>query len=112
MLHNEAFFLSDADCVGVMGDIDWNLNREWLEALSESGTPLFVSPKPGIMSESEIEDLKTAYARNSVQSDVLVPLDWMETVTPEKWLLNGEYKHYNWYSETGIKSFLGDLSKE
>lgn len=105
MLHHEAFFLSDADCVGVMGKIDWNLNREWLSAVSHSGTPLFVSPKPNVMSESQLQELKEAYKVNSVQKDILVPLDWMENVTPEKWLLNGEEKQFNWYEKTGIKAF-------
>lgn len=105
MLHNEAFFLSDADCVGIMGKIDWNLNREWLSAVSHSGTPLFVSPKPNVMSESQLQELKEAYKVNSFQEDVLVPLDWMENVTPEKWLLNGQEKQFNWYEKTGIKAF-------
>lgn len=105
MLHNEAFFLSDADCVGIMGKIDWNLNREWLSAVSHSGTPLFVSPKPNVMSESQLQELKEAYIVNSFQKDVLVPLDWMENVTPEKWLLNGQEKQFNWYEKTGIKAF-------
>lgn len=52
MLHHEAFFLADADCIGIMGEIDW-----------------------------------------------------MENVTPEKWLLNGKETHFNWFEETGIKAF-------
>lgn len=102
MLHNEAFFLADADCIGIMGTIDWKFNREWADAVSHSGTPMFVSQKPGVLSKSEAEELKEAYRVNSIQEDVLVPLDWMENVTPENWLLNGEYKHFNWYDEGGI----------
>lgn len=105
MLHHEAFFLADADCVGIMGEIDWNMNREWLRAVANSGTPLFVSPKPNVMSEAETQELKEAYCVNSIQSDTLTPLDWMENVTPEKWLLNGEETHFNWYEKSGIKSF-------
>ena len=105
MLHHEAFFLADADCVGIMGKIDWKLNREWLRAVANSGTPLFVSPKPGVMSDSEQQELKEAYRINSVQADTLVPLDWMENTTPEKWLLNGKATHFNWYENTGDKVF-------
>ena len=104
MLHHEAFFLADADCIGIMGEIDWKMNREWMEAVAYSGTPMFVSPKPNVMSEAELAELREAYRVNSVQEDVLVPLDWMENVTPENWLLNGEEKHFNWYEETGIPS--------
>lgn len=105
MLHHDAFFLADADCVGITGSIDWNMNREWLRAVANSGTPLFVSPKPNVMSEDELEELKEAYRINSIQNDSLVPLDWMENVTPEKWLLNGEEITFNWYEEAGIKAF-------
>ena len=105
MLHHEAFFLADADCVGIMGEIDWNMNREWLRAVSNSGTPLFVSPKPGVMSDTEQQELKEAYRINSIQADTLIPLDWMETVTPEKWLLNGKETHFNWYEKAGNKEF-------
>lgn len=105
MLHHEAFFLADADCVGIMGEIDWNMNREWLRAVANSGTPLFVSPKPNVMSESEKQELKEAYRINSIQADTLIPLDWMENVTPEKWLLNGKETHFNWYEKAGNKEF-------
>lgn len=105
MLHHEAFFLADADCVGIMGEIDWDMNREWMTAVANSGTPLFVSPKPNVMSSAQLEELKQAYKINSVQQDELIPLDWMENVTPEKWLLNGKEKQFNWYEKTGIKSF-------
>ena len=105
MLHHENFFLADADCIGIMGQIDWKMNREWMTAVAYSGTPMFVSPKPGVMSEEETRELKEAYRVNSIQEDVLVPLDWMENVTPEKWLLNGEEKRFNWYEQAGIKAF-------
>lgn len=105
MLHHEAFFLNDADCVGITGEIDWNMNREWLSAVASSGTPLFVSPKPDVLTPDELCELKEAYKINSVQKDEFIPLDWMENTTPENWLLNGENKHFNWYEKAGIQSF-------
>lgn len=108
MLHDEAFFDADADCVGIMGLIPWSLNREWLQALSASGTPLFVSCKPDIPDEGMLADLKQAFARSAVQSDTLIPLDWMENSCPENWLLNGEEVHFCWYpgEGAGIESVL------
>ena len=32
-----ALFAIDADCVGVTGEIPWELNRQWLQLLAESG---------------------------------------------------------------------------
>ena len=105
MMHNDTFYAADADCVGITGAIDWKLNREWLRALSVSGSPLFVSCKPGVLSESELDELRQAFARNSVQNDTLEPIDWMENTCPERWLLNGEEIRFNWYPECGAESF-------
>ena len=105
MLHHQNFYESDADCVGIMGLIDWSLNRKWLEAVASSGTPLFVSPDPKVIGDKERADLKNAYKINSVQADELIPLDWMENVCPEKWLLNGKPISFEWFSENGGESF-------
>jgi alpha-galactosidase len=66
------------------------LNREWLFALAQSGSPLFVSCKPGILSEEEEKELQKAFEIASLQKDEFIPLDWMETTTPSRYLLNGE----------------------
>lgn len=102
-LHDEAFFDADADCVGITGKIDWQLNREWLKALSASGTPLFVSCKPDVPDQKALEDLKTAFSRSSLQNDELIPLDWMENTCPENWLLNGEKIHFCWHPAAGAE---------
>ena len=100
-----AFFAPDADCVGVRGDIPWALNREWLRAVAQSGTPLFVSVKPGVCGEEEKRDLREALARAARQTDTLEPLDWMENTCPDRWLLNGEETRYEWYPAEGAESF-------
>ena len=102
---NGKFFMADADCVGITGAIDWELNRNWLFALSRSGSPLFVSCKPGILNENELSELKEAYRIASIQSDDFLPVDWMETTTPDTFLLNGEEIKLNWYEKCGNKIF-------
>lgn len=108
MLHDEAFFDADADCVGITGAIPWKLNGEWLKALAASGTPLFVSCKPSEATDEIRCDLQQAFARSAVQRDVLIPLDWMENSCPEHWLLNGEAVHFDWYPAegAGVESVL------
>ena len=97
MLHHKAFYDVDADCVGVMGLIPWSLNGEWLRALSVSGTPLFVSYDPKLPpDEQAYADLTAAFKRSAVQTDQLVPLDWMDNTCPEKWLLNDEEISFQW----------------
>ncbi len=102
---NGRFFMSDADCVGITGAIDWRLNREWLTALSRSGSPLFVSCKPGVLNDTELAELKEAYRVASYQTDEFIPVDWMETTTPDTYLLNGDIVRFNWYSKKGNQIF-------
>ncbi|MBO5213040.1 MAG: alpha-galactosidase [Clostridia bacterium] len=106
---NGSFFMSDADCVGITGAISWEQNREWLMALAQSGSPLFVSCKPGVLSEAELIELKRAYEIASKQADDLVPVDWMETTTPDTYLLNGKAVKFKWYTKRGNEIFLQSL---
>ena len=105
MLHDKTFFAADADCVGITEAVDWRLNREWLRALSVSGTPLFVSCKPGVPDEAALNDLRQAFSRASRQEDALEPVDWMETTCPGLWRLNGEPVSFDWYPPMGAEAF-------
>ena len=98
-----ALFQVDADCVGITGKIDWEMNRRWLKLLAVSGTPLFVSCKPSEAQGRVSADLRDAYARASAQRDALIPLDWMENNCPERWLLNGEEIRFEWIEDGGIR---------
>ena len=105
LIQNGTFYMADGDCVGITGAIDWKLNRQWLDLLARSGSPLFVSCKPGVLHEDEYADLKRAWAINSIQENECRPLDWMDNECPALWLIDGEEVHYNWYEETGVASF-------
>lgn len=98
-------FIADADCIGITEHIQWKMNYEWLKALSASGTPMFISPDPKALNDEIVEQMIQAYARSSVQEDVMIPLDWMENVCPERWLLNGEEVTFSWYPDEGVESF-------
>lgn len=101
MPQNHTFYESDADCVGITEAVPWELNRQWLKALANSGSPLFVSCKLGILDDRQLAELKEAFAVASVQKDRLVPLNWTETVTPDRWLLNGEEISFDWVPNDG-----------
>lgn len=96
MMQHNAFFASDADCVGLTAAVPWELNSRWLNILSISGTPLFVSWDRSFTSDEIESAVRTALVRNSRSNDTLVPLDWMEKITPEEWLLNGEKIVFKW----------------
>lgn len=102
---NNAFYVVDADCVGITGKFDWSLNKQWLKMVAESGTSLFVSGKPSEVKGEIYDDLKKEYVYASEQSGSLVPIDWMENNNPCEYYLNGEYVKFNWFSEYGSETF-------
>ncbi len=97
------FFAADADCVGLTTAIPWSLNKQWLDLLSRSGTPLFVSAAPDAVGAEQRKALREAFARACVPQPVPEPLDWLETNTPARWRFGRETLSYDWYSANGIE---------
>jgi alpha-galactosidase len=118
------FYAVDADCAGITADIPWELNRQWLDVLARSGTPLFVSASPST-GDVEKQAIREAFAL-AAQSDWPTewpadwpvgtpsagpfrvegnhdePLDWMDTTCPAQWKLRGELKTYAWHRDDQI----------
>ena len=95
LAQNEAFYMCDADCVGILDDnIPWEKNRQWLHLLSYSNTPLFVSCTDKINDEQK-KDLKEAY-RVFNAPHTIRPLDIFDTTTPSEWEIDGKIIRYNW----------------
>jgi alpha-galactosidase len=77
----------------------WNLTRQWLDLVARSGTALFVSADPAAITAEQKPVLKAALAAAARVQEPGAPLDWMDTMTPERWLLDGKTVRYNWYEE-------------
>lgn len=103
MAQNGHFYMNDADCVGHISrdNIPWELNSKWLKLVASSGSPLFVSCDPKTADDEIKSDLKAAFKINSVQSDKLIPLDWMDNSCPAEWLLNDTKEYFDWYDDFG-----------
>ncbi|MBQ7337775.1 MAG: alpha-galactosidase [Clostridia bacterium] len=104
------FFGADADCVGIKGMIPWSSNRQWLNLLARSASPLFVSCDPNVVTVEQKADLKAAYTLWNACMDrgssyALRPVDWMETSTPRTyaWIEDGQERRvtYSWLPEDG-----------
>ena len=95
------FFDVDADCLGVTGTINWQQNRQWAELLAKSGTPLFASIKPGILSEKEFADMKEFFALSAEQKIQAEPLDWLTSPAPEHWKFDDCEQRFSWYEDIG-----------
>ncbi len=95
LAQNEAFYMCDADCVGILDDyIPWEKNKQWLHVLSFSNTPLFVSCSCKI-TEEQRKDLSAAY-RVFQENHTIHPVDIFENLTPSLWEIDGNNKEYNW----------------
>lgn len=102
MPHHRTFYDIDADCVGINGDIGWEYNSKWTEILAKSGTSLFLSVKPGILTKEEEEDVKEYYRQASQVHTPAEPLDWKYTNCPQEWMFDDGAKSYEWYEEQGV----------
>jgi len=96
-----AFYVADADCVGVTKAITWTLNRQWLDLVARSGTVLFVSLAPDALGASQRRDLAAALAVASTPQPLGEPLDWQRTVSPSRWRLTHGERTYDWVGADG-----------
>ena len=96
--HN-TFFAADADCVPLTKEIPWELTRQWLDLVTRSGTPLFVSADRAVVGKRERDALKAAFALAARPQPGGEPLDWMRTTVPEHWRIDGKPVDYDWYND-------------
>ena len=94
--HN-TFYATDADCVGLTNDIPWAKNKQWMQLVAESGTPLFISPDPKALGEEQKAMIKQCFANAAKVQPTGEPLDWMTNPLPQKWKLNGREVDFDWY---------------
>ncbi len=92
------FFAADADCAGLTAheQIPWKYNGQWLDLLSRSGTPLFISFKAGALTPDQEQEVAAALARAAKPQRLAEPQDWMETRLPKTWKFQDTTKTYDW----------------
>ena len=108
LAQNGTFFVQDADCVGITKAIPWDLNRQWLDVLARSGTALFISPSPDATGAEQRKAIAEAFGIAAAGGTKVVPEDWMETTTPERWGRVGAgdaEKRYRWCAPGGAFPF-------
>jgi alpha-galactosidase len=104
-VQNGSFYIADPDCVGVTKDVPWEYNKQWLDLLSRSGTMTFVSLNPNALGSEQERDLRNAFAMAAHPQQVGEALDWQDTLLPNKWLLIGKKKRYDWIEKDGVSPF-------
>lgn len=96
MCQHGTFYACDADCVGITTAIPWMLNRQWLDLLAKSGTPLFVSIAENAFTPEIAADVTRAFSIASRPALVSVPTDWMQKKCPRYWRHNSGTAQYDW----------------
>lgn len=94
--HN-IFYQADADCLGISDRIAWEQNKKWLKLLSESGTPLFISCDPDLLTEEMRTDIKEAIGTAAGITEPAAPLDWKHNPCPEHWKTQNGELELAWY---------------
>ncbi len=90
------FYATDGDCVGLTNKVPWAKNKQWMELVAKSGTPLFISAEPAAIGAEQKKAIKDCFKLASQNLPVGEPLDWMENAFPKKWKLNGTIETFDW----------------
>ena len=107
MPQHRTFFDCDADCYGDVGEIPWEYNRLWGELLAKSGTSFFFSVKPGLYTKEQNRWLAAILTEASKQEQIAEPLDWQNTIYPQKWRSGDTLLSYDWYQDIGLRVVAG-----
>jgi alpha-galactosidase len=78
------------------------MNRQWLDLVARSGTPLFVSAQPSAVGPEQASALKSAFAAAAMPQAVAEPIDWMDTTCPSRYRIDNQEVTYDWFGEDGI----------
>ena len=68
-----------------------------IDLLSKSGSPLFVSCDPYLVTNEMKKDLKEAFKINEIQENKCEPVSWLDEMYPSKWTIDNQEMIYDWY---------------
>ena len=97
-VQDKAFFLADGDCVGLEqeGAVPWEKNRQWLELIARSGTPLFVSWKRSLADDDARTAFRKMFRIASEPRPTGEPLDWKSSRFPARWRFSDGEASFDW----------------
>jgi alpha-galactosidase len=101
--HN-TFFATDADCAAHTARTPWAQDRQWLDLVARSGTPLFISVDPTTISPAQRNAFAQAIRISLDGGEApgrVEPLDWMATTAPQHWRFGDREQVYDWSDPWG-----------
>jgi len=96
MMQRDAFYMVDADCICITNEVPWEKNRQWLDVLAKSGTPLFVPIAEDAYTEEVKKALTEAFEKAAAEHSPSIPEDIIENHTPKRWISDFGVDEYNW----------------
>ncbi len=96
MVQHETFYEADGDCVGLTKDVPWSKNKQWMELLAKSSTPLFISAQPEAVGEDQRKFIKESFINASRAQPIAEPIDWLTNPFPTTWLLDRQPVEFDW----------------
>ncbi len=96
IIQHRHFYEADGDCVGLTTKVPWEKNKQWMQLLAQSSTPLFISAEPDALGTAQKKFIKKSFAEAAVPQPIGEPLDWLETTLPAKWKLDGDIVVFDW----------------
>lgn len=101
---HKVFFSLDADCVPITPEVPWDMTKQWLQLVADSGSVLLISPDPRSIGAEQRQALREAFER-CAQTPASEPLDWLESPTPHSWRAQDATRTYNWIEPEGASPF-------
>jgi len=96
MVQHKTFYEVDGDCVGLTTAIPWQKNKQWMQLLAQSSTPLFISAQPDAAGAEQKDFIKQCFDDASKPQPIGEPLDWLTNPFPSKWKLDNEVVEFDW----------------
>lgn len=97
---NRRFFLTDADCAPFTEHSSYQLNLDFLDCVARSGSSMFASIKPGVLTDRQLDRIREVFAVGARHGNTSEAVDWMQHSTPSQYLFDGQIYTYDWYSLT------------
>ena len=97
-IENGTLFAADPDCAGLAseGAIPWEKNRQWIDLLSRSGMPFFISWRRTLAGPEVREALAAAFRRASAPQRTAEAEDWFDSPVPRRWQTASGLYEYAW----------------
>ncbi len=96
MVQHRTFYEVDGDCVGLTTAVPWEKNRQWMQLLAQSSSPLFISAQTAAVGAEQKAFIKQCFDDAARPQQIAEPLDWLENQFPSRWKLDGKAVRFDW----------------